>query len=163
MATDKMGDTKKNKLSHNTSNEMERGAVNPSGPTSGTEGWANHAEPETAQATRPEARGAGDARHTSYPRNEAADNPAASDPVLSAEDRQRSLEQNPNYRAGKSFRCADVGVENCNWSVTGTHEDEILGRAREHAREHHNISNKDFDQKMAGRVRGAIRDRDKAA
>ena len=153
MATDKMGDTSKNRISHNTSSETERGTINPSGPTSGTEGWANHAEPETARASSPNAKGAGDPRKTSYPRNETADNPEA------ANDRKRALEDNPNNRAGKSFRCADVGVENCNWSVTGTHEDEIVGQARQHAHEHHNINNKDFDSKMADRVRGAIRDK----
>ncbi len=160
MASDKLGDTSKNRLSHNTSNEMERGAINPSGPTTGTEGAANHASPETVQAGRPDAKGPGDIRRTSYPRNEAADNPVAKDnPVRVGTDRKHALEDNPNNRAGKSFRCADVGVENCSWSVTGTHEDEILGHVRDHAREQHNISEKDFDNSYAGRVRGAIRDK----
>jgi predicted small metal-binding protein len=156
----------KKKISHQTSNEMERGTVNPSAPTTGTEGWANHAESEASanspEASGPNARGAGDTRFSSYPRSEAADNPAASDQPP-GEDRERMLEDNPNYRAGKSFRCADVGVENCNWSVTGTHEDEIVGNAREHAREQHGIAEKDFDSKMVDRVRSAIKNRDKAA
>ncbi len=159
-----MADKDGKKISHQTSNEAERGTINPSGPTTGTEGWANHADPKGQQNSGPNAQGAGDTRYTSYPRNEAADNPAAKDnPVRSGMDRKHALEDNPNNRSGKSFRCADVGVENCSWSVTGTHEDEIINRAREHAREHHNVTEDDFNSKMAGRVRGAIRERDKAA
>src|SRR3954468_4895494 len=131
------------KISHQTSNEMERGTINPSAPTTGTEGWANHAESEASansrEASSPDARGAGDPRYTTYPGNEASENPAAREASDKppGEERERMLEDNPNYRGGKSFRCADVGVENCSWSVTGTHEDEIVGSARDHAREHH--------------------------
>ena len=153
------------KISIQTSNETERGTINPSAPTTGTEGWANHSESE-ASANSPEAssinaRGAGDPRFTSYPGNEASDNPAArnASDKPPGEERERMFEDNPDYRGGsKSFRCADVGVENCSWSVTGTHEDEILGSAREHARDHHGISGEEFDR-MSGKVRGAIRDK----
>jgi predicted small metal-binding protein len=138
----------KKKISNQTSNEAERGTINPSGPTTGTEGWANHAE-------------SGDTRFTSYPGNEVAHNPAAhgANDQPPGEDRERMLEDNPNYRAGKSFRCADIGVENCNWSVTGTREDEIVSNARVHARDHHGINESEFDSKMRDRVRGAIRNR----
>ncbi len=159
-----MAGNKDKKISHQTSNEMERGTINPSAPTTGTEGWANHAEPQAQQTSSPNTQGPGDPRYPSYPTNEAAANPAAKDdPVRSGMDRKRALEDNPNNRAGKSLRCADIGVENCSWSVTGTHEDEILGNARNHARDHHGISESDFDSKMSDRVRGAIRNRDKAA
>jgi predicted small metal-binding protein len=164
-----MADNNKKKISHQTSNEMERGTINPSAPTTGTEGWANHAESEASsnspEASSVNARGAGDPRYNTYPGTETSNNPAArnASDKPPGEDRERALEDNPNFRGGKSFRCADVGVENCNWSVTGTHEDEIVGNARNHARDHHGISESDFDSKMSDRVRGAIRDRDKAA
>jgi predicted small metal-binding protein len=156
-----MSDDKK-KISHQTSNQMERGStMNSSVQPASTEGAASHAEPDvrgTSQnASSPNAVGAGDVRKTSYPRNEAADNPSASDQAP-GEGRERALEDNPNFRAGKSFRCADVGVENCSWSVTGTHEDEIVGRVREHARDQHHVEGKEFDN-MAEKVRGAIRDK----
>jgi predicted small metal-binding protein len=157
----------KKKVSHQasegqTSNEMERGTINPSGPTTGTEGWANHAEARNSnnsrEASSPYAQGAGDPRHSPYPGNEGASNPAASDKPP-GEDRERALEDNPNYRgSGKSFRCADVGVENCNWSVTGTHEADILRSAKEHARKEHGISGQEFDIISEG-VREAIRDK----
>jgi predicted small metal-binding protein len=159
-----MADSKK-KISHQTSNEMERGTINPSAPTAGTEGWANHAEARNSENSReassPDARGAGDPRYQTYPGNEASSNPAAhhASDQPPGEDRERMFEDNPNYRAGKSFRCADVGVENCNWSVTGTREDEIIGNVRAHAKSQHGISEHEFDGKMKDRVRGAIRQR----
>jgi predicted small metal-binding protein len=159
-----MADGKEKNL-HHSSNELERGTINPSAPTSGTENSANHAEARhsanSREASSPKARGAGDPRYQSYPGNEAASNPAAhhASDQPPGEDRERMLEDNPNYRAGKSFRCADVGVENCNWSVTGTHEEEILGNVREHAKSQHGISEHEFDGKMKDRVRGAIRNR----
>jgi predicted small metal-binding protein len=155
----------KKKISNQTSNEAERGTINPSGPTTGTEGWANHAESgnsaNSREASSPNTRGAGDTRFTSYPGDEVAHNPAAhgASDQPPGEDRERMLEDNPNYRAGKSFRCADIGVENCNWSVTGTREDEIVSNARVHARDHHGINESEFDSKMQDRVRGAIRNR----
>ena len=143
----------------------ERGTINPSAPTMGTEGGVDHAQSHNSEnspaASSPNVRGAGDPRYSTYPGNEAHTNPAAhgASDQPPGEDRERMLEDNPNYRSGKSFRCADVGVENCNWSVTGTREDEILGNVREHAKSHHGISESDFDVKMKDRVRGAIRDR----
>lgn len=71
--------------------------------------------------------------------------------------RAEELRDNPNNRMGKEFRCADVGNMNCNWSVTGMHEDEILRRAEEHGREAHGMS--DIDEKTRNHIRGAIRDR----
>ena len=148
-----MSDDKK-KISQQTSRETERGTINSSVQSAANTGNLKIDDPaktshEMADAN---AHGAGDVRKTSYPRNEVSDNPDA------ANDRKRALEDNPNNRSGKSFRCADVGVENCNWSVTGTHEDEIVGRVREHARDQHHLEEKEFD-KMADKVRGAIRDR----
>jgi predicted small metal-binding protein len=164
-----MADNQK-KTSQQPSNESERGTINPSAPTAGTEGVVNRAESKSGgnsrEASSVNARGAGDPRYDTYPGNESSNNPAAKNASDKppGEDRERALEDNPNFRGGgKSFRCADVGVENCNWSVTGTHEDEILGNARNHARDQHGISESDFDSKMRDRVRGAIRDRDKAA
>ena len=153
------------KVSKQNLNENEHGTINPSAPTAGTEGGENHAESgnsaNSREASSVNARGAGDPRFGSYPGNEGMENPAArsASDVAPGEDRERALEDNPNFRAGKSFRCADVGVENCNWSVTGTHEEEIIGNARSHARDHHGINETEFDSRLRDRVRGAIRDR----
>jgi len=66
----------------------------------------------------PNARGAGDVRFTSYPQNEAAQNPAAWENGLPHGDR--------------SLSCAD-----CAWSVSGKSEEEVLGYLRAHARQAH--------------------------
>lgn len=60
----------------------------------------------------------GDVRHTSYPQNEAA--------------REFS-----HPHADQSFRCKDAVERGCEWTVTGSSEDEILGYMRVHAREAH--------------------------
>lgn len=132
--------------------------INPSAPTAGTEGWGTTSDERqniggsNPTASQPGAEGAGDVRRTSYPRNEAADNPAAS-----GGNREQALRDHPDNRAGKSFSCADAGMQACNWSVTGTHEDEIVSRVRDHAREQHGIQN--FGKNEEDRVRRAIRDR----
>lgn len=71
--------------------------------------------------------------------------------------RKEELKDNPNNRIGKSLRCADVGNMSCNWSVVGEHENEIMGKAEQHAREAHGI--KQFDDKTKKKVHDAIRDR----
>lgn len=71
--------------------------------------------------------------------------------------RQDELRENPNQRQAKSFRCADAGVTNCTWSITGDHEDEIMRKAEQHARDAHGM--KGFDDNTRRRVHDAIRDR----
>jgi len=71
--------------------------------------------------------------------------------------RQDELKDNPNNRMGKSLSCADVGNTACNWSVVGEHEDEIMGKAEQHARDAHGISK--FDDNTRKKVHDAIRDR----
>lgn len=132
------------------------GAVNPSSPTSGTEGYGSEpGEPTNFSgpgptASYPGTQGAGDVRKSSYPMAEGSSQ-------MENKSRAEELRDNPNNRMGKEFRCADVGNMNCNWSVTGMHEDEILRRAEEHGREAHGMS--DIDEKTRNHIRGAIRDR----
>jgi predicted small metal-binding protein len=71
--------------------------------------------------------------------------------------RRDELRDNPNNRQGKSFRCADAGVTNCTWSVTGESEDDIIRKAEQHARDAHGM--KSFDENTRRRVHEAIRDR----
>jgi predicted small metal-binding protein len=102
------------------------GGINPSAPSAGTAGWGTAPDEKRKQvgqnnpeASSPEAQGAGDLRHSSYPQNEAAQNPAASE---------------PRTHGNRSFHCTD---ESCDWSVTGNTEEEILGYMRAHSREAH--------------------------
>lgn len=112
---------------NNTNVQSSEGGINPSAPSAGTAGWGTAPDEQRKQvgqnnpeASSPNAQGAGDVRHTSYPQNEAAQNPAALEPAQAHADR--------------SFRCAESG---CPWSVTGSSEEEILGYMRVHAREAH--------------------------
>jgi len=72
-----------------------------------------HSSPE---ASSPEARGSGDVRFTSYPQNEAAQNPAAWE----------------GAHGDRSLSCSD-----CEWKVSGKTEEEVLGYMRAHARQAH--------------------------
>jgi predicted small metal-binding protein len=112
---------------NNPNVQSSGGSINPSAPSAGTAGWGSVPDEKRKQvgqnnpeASSPEARGAGDLRHTSYPQNEAAQNPAATEFGQSHADR--------------SFRCAEA---ECAWSVTGKSEEEILGYMRAHSREAH--------------------------
>jgi predicted small metal-binding protein len=58
-----------------------------------------------------------------------------------------------------TFRCADVGRENCNWEVRGHSEQELMPQIEQHAREHHNIS---LDEGARRRVLDAIHHRSAA-
>ena len=132
--------------------------INPSAPTAGTEGYGTASDeknivPGNPTASHPEQKGAGDTRHTSYPRNEAADNPAAAETTS----RSQQLANNPNARGGKSFHCSDVGPANCNWSVNGSSEQEIMTQIEQHGRESHGIEH--IDDKLRSRIHDAIQDR----
>jgi predicted small metal-binding protein len=82
-------------------------------------------------------------RHASYPQNEAAQNPAA--------------QESTHPHGDRSFRCADAVQTDCNWSVTGKNEEEILGYMRVHAREAHGKN--EFTPKELADARRAIHKR----
>jgi predicted small metal-binding protein len=115
---------------NNPNVQSSEGGINPSAPSTGTAGWGSTPDEKLKQvsqnnpvASSPDAHGAGDIRHTSYPQNEAAQNPAATEFAHPHGDR--------------SFHCADAVRKDCDWSVTGNNEEEILGYLRAHAREAH--------------------------
>ena len=141
--------------------ESRDGGINPSAPTTGTEGYGNASdERETvggvsAGASHPDNKGAGDVRHTSYPRNESSDNPAAN--IGEVRKRSEQLSDNPNARGGKVFHCAEVGNENCTWNVTGDSADEMMPDIERHGREAHGI--KSFDESARTKIRDAVRER----
>ncbi len=55
----------------------------------------------------------------------------------------------------KVLKCRDVGVD-CDFEARGSTEQEILQKAREHARAVHGMN--DIPAELAEKVRGAIRD-----
>lgn len=103
----------------NPSVQPSKGDLNsPSGPPNE---MREHAHTE---ASSPDARGAGDVRFTSYPQNEAAQNPAAWE----------------SAHGDRSLRCSDAVGNECDWSVSGKSEEELLGYMRAHARQAHGKS-----------------------
>lgn len=136
--------------------QSEDGSVNPSAPTSGTEGYGmqegefTNLKDPVPGASSPHAKGPGDVRKTSYPQAEGSE-------LMENESREDALKQNPNARMGKQFRCADVGNLSCNWSVVAENEDEVMRRVEQHGKEAHGISN--VDDKTREKIRGAIRDK----
>lgn len=126
------------------------GVINPSAPSTGTAGWGTSPDERRKQvsqnnsvASSPDAKGAGDVRHISYPQNEAAQNSAAGEFAQAHADR--------------AFRCSDAMKRDCEWTVTGSSEEEILGYMRAHAREAHGKN--EFTSNELAEARRAIHKR----
>lgn len=129
---------------NNPNVQSSEGAINPSAPSTGTAGWGNTRDEKRAQvgqnnapASSPDTEAAGDIRHTSYPQNETAQNPAAHEG--SSSQRKHSL---------------GCSQKDCNWNVTGHTEEEVLGYMRAHAREAHGKN--EFTPKEMADVRKSI-------
>ena len=86
------------------------GQLNPSGPSTGTEGWG--LGPGEAKTTRLEERMA---------------NPTGNNPSSGSQGSGQF-----------SFRCSDVHPE-CNWQTSGRNEQELRQNIEQHARERHNL------------------------
>jgi predicted small metal-binding protein len=54
-----------------------------------------------------------------------------------------------------TFRCADVGFNDCSWETRGSSPDEVLRNAEQHGRQHHNMAN--IDEALRNQVRSKIR------
>jgi predicted small metal-binding protein len=55
----------------------------------------------------------------------------------------------------KSLNCRDVEGARCNWCVCGHTEEEILEKAREHARKEHDLN--EIPKEFMKKARAAIR------
>lgn len=73
-----------------------------------------------------------------------------------------STNSNPNIQRDTgmmhnemTFRCADVGHDQCNWTVRGRDEQELMPQIEQHGRERHGMREMDSDTR--NKVRGAIR------
>jgi predicted small metal-binding protein len=124
--------------------------INTSAPSTGTAGWGSTRDEKrevviqnNPEASKPNEQGAGDVRHTSYPQNEAAQNPAA--------------QESEHTHGDRSFRCAEAVRNDCDWGVTGNNEEEILGYWRVHARQAHGKN--EFTPEELANARRAIHKR----
>ncbi|MBV9608738.1 MAG: DUF1059 domain-containing protein [Acidobacteria bacterium] len=106
--------------------------VNPSSPNEGTSAPSTNLAGNNPTAFKPGREGAGDLRST----------PSARD--------SREL----------TFRCADVGRENCNWEVAAQSEDEMMRHVEQHGREQHGINS--FDENARNKILNAVRRRSAA-
>jgi predicted small metal-binding protein len=64
---------------------------------------------------------------------------------------------NPSQSADRgnyTFRCADVGYQDCPWEAKGATPDEVLYKAEQHGREQHRLTN--IDEETRNKVRSKI-------
>ena len=109
------------------------GNINPSGPTTGTEGWGN---------ARDEAMIANDNPSSTVPGKEGGGNLRAA---------------GTRNEGSHTFRCADVGNSDCRWEVSGRTEDDLMPQIERHGREAHGM--KDLDAETKNKIRNAMRER----
>ena len=169
MATrsDKSSGTNPNVNSHS-------GGINPSAPTTGTEGWGTTRDERRVLSTNdPQATRAGQMK------GKPGDEMTKSSQRVSkaATTNKRPSQRSGNNQADLSrrtsasahsmntshsgtehtFRCADAGNTDCRWETSGKTEDEVMQKVVEHARDHHGMT--DWTDAMRNRVRDSIRQR----
>ena len=121
-------------------------AVNPSAPTTGTEGWGNTTDERAALSENPPSINRdGQTRKT----GDNQPQPSSSSTATST-----NVPREGRYRI---FRCADAGNADCKWETSATSDDEIMEQARMHAQTEHGWN--DWTDAMRNRVRDAIRER----
>jgi predicted small metal-binding protein len=136
-------------LAANPSVNPKTHAVNPSAPTTGTEGWGNTADEREALSENPPSI----SRKGQIPRN-AGDNQAQ----LSGRTGSTEAAMSVTHGGGdRTFRCADVGNADCRWETSGASEEEVLGAVHRHGQTEHGWS--DWTDALRNRVRDAIRER----
>lgn len=70
----------------------------------------------------------------------------------------KGMQTSQSERRGQesySFRCADVGFNECSWEAKGATPDEVLKKAEQHGREQHHLTN--IDEQTRSKVRSNIR------
>lgn len=145
-------DAKRNldsELAANPSVNPKTHAVNPSAPTTGTEGWGNTADERAALSETPPSisRDGQVPRTVGNNRAELSRRTGASIPSM-----------NVTHEAhDRTFRCADVGNADCRWETSGASDEDILGEVHRHGQTEHGWS--DWTDALRSRVRNAIRER----
>jgi predicted small metal-binding protein len=136
-------------LAANPSVNPKTHAVNPSAPTTGTEGWGNTTDERRTLSENPPS--ASKDGQTSYT---VGDNQAQISGRTGATEAAMNVTHQTHIR---TFRCADVGNADCRWETSGTSEEEIMQQAREHAQTEHGW--KDWTDALRNRIRNAIQER----
>ena len=153
------------------------GSVDPSAPTTGTEGWGqtsderavlsdnhprhtragqmkgNPGDHMTAASQREEKKASSNKKRS----DKTDENHADLSRLTSGS--AHSMTHDPGA-SDRTFRCADVGNAGCRWETSGRTDDEIMQRAEEHGRRDHGMG--DWSEAMRSKVRNAIRRREAA-
>jgi predicted small metal-binding protein len=150
------------------------GGINPSAPTTGTEGWGSTSDERKNVSTHdPEGTRAGQMKGNPGD-NMTSASQRASDaattnkrPSKNSGDDQADLSRHTSASAHSmntshggtdhTFRCADVGNSDCQWQTSGRTESEVMEKIVEHSRDHHGMT--DWTEAMRSRVRDSIRRR----
>lgn len=136
-------------LAANPSVNPKTHAVNPSAPTTGTEGWGNTADERQALSENPP---------SINKERDMSGEAGAGQAQLSGRSAASATSMNVSHEGrDRTFRCADVGNADCRWETSATSDDDILEQARMHAQTEHGWE--DWTEAMRSRVRDAIRER----
>ena len=161
----------------NPSVNPQTGAINPSAPTVGTEGWGNTSDerrslgqnrPEDTRAGQMKGDPGGDSMTTASQRESerASTNKRPHDRDSNQADLSRrtsasAYSMNTSHGGGDhTFRCADIGNTDCRWETSGRTEDEVVERVYEHGRQAHGLT--DWTEALRNRVRDNIHRREVA-
>ena len=160
----------------NPSVNPKTGAVNPSAPTVGTEGWGNTSdERRVLQQNEPAEKRAGQKKSNPGDSMTAASEHESERAGAHKRPSQRESSQHDLSRrtsasshsmnvdqssASHSFRCADMGHANCRWEASGDSEEEVMRQVEEHGRKDHGMS--DWSEAMRRKVRDNIHRREAA-
>ena len=168
-----MANVKRDDQSTNSNLGTHPEGINPSAPTTGTEGWGTTPDerrvlpPNNRQATRDgQMKGnPGDDRTRATQREEAtggtsqgrSEDKADLSRRTSASAHSMSTSQGGTAR---TFRCADAGNADCRWETQGDTEDEVMQKVVEHQRDSHGMT--DWTDALRSKVRDSIHRREAA-
>jgi predicted small metal-binding protein len=150
------------------------GSIDPSAPTTGTEGWGQTSDerlvlsdnhPHHTRSGQMKGN-PGDHMTTASQREEKkansnkkpSDEPGENQPDLSRLTSGSAHSMHHSHPGeNRTFRCADAGNADCQWETSGGSDNEIMQRAEEHSHEHHGMG--DWTEAARDKVKNAIRRR----
>lgn len=112
------------------------GGVNPSGPTTGTEGWGL---------------GASEGRTTGVSQG------ALGKPASELQEELSHTERDEVPLGERTFRCSDVGNADCRWETSAQTEEDLMGQIERHGREAHGITH--IDDTTRRKILDVVRER----
>ncbi len=154
-----------------------KGGINPSAPTTGTEGWGNtsderrvlsNVDPAGTRAGQMKGNPGDNMTEASQQASERATtnkkrsgNSGSNQAELSRRTSAGAHSMNTGYGGSDhTLRCADLGNSDCQWETSGRSEDEVMRNVVEHARTDHGMT--DWSDALRNKVRDNIHRRQAA-